>query len=272
MNAAVPLKKIPVLKLVLVIRNKSNQDIANYLSKPGAKVYREQVSLWVNGRGEPTREQAEKIAEFLNWGLEEIWDEAIPTVQKKRAPKEKIGPAKLVDEGALKLGDNAPAPVDAYSVTPLIPKQRRLRLVDDIDPSLELIENIDQGDDQVEIGLYPESVAATQLDRLDPDSELRKIWIPARLRKVQGAKLRAIAVSGYSMNKAGFVPGSIAFFVMKTRHRDGSIAIVEEHGGVTLKRIRGQRAVAESDRSYPEIMLGEDARHVGTVVAIWLPK
>lgn len=262
-----PLRQIPVVNLVYAARRVVNPKLTyEYLAKK-CGVSRPLVSMWFSGARDPNEKQAEILAREMCCELDLIWAKA-GTMEEAmemalESSEEAIGRSSDTAEAVTPVTD---------AIAPLIPKQRRLRLVDDIDPSLELIESIEPGDDQIEIGLYPESVAATQLDRLDPDSELRKIWIPARLRKVQGAKLRAVEVSGYSMNKAGFIPKAIAFFVMKTRHKDGSIAIVEEHGGVTLKRVRGQRAVAESDRVYNDIMLGEDARHVGTVVAIWLPK
>lgn len=260
MNAAVPLKRIPVLKLILVIRNKSVQDLATFMG-----LYREQVSPWVNGRSEPDRSEAQKIANYLKWDLSEIWEDAVPTVTKSRSPKRKVGKAKLVTEDALKLSDPT-----ATTYAP-IEKQRRLRVVEDLDPDLELIEDVSEADDRIEIGVYPESVAATALDRLDPDDEIRKVWAPARLRKLWGAKLRAVEVSGRSMVSAGITPGSIVFWRMSTKHKDGSIAIVEQDGGVTLKRIRGKTAVAESDRKYPNITLGDDARHIGIVIAVHRP-
>lgn len=257
MNAAVPLKKIPVLKLVLVIRNTSNQEIANYLSTPDKKVFREQVSLWVNGREPgPTREQAEKIAEFLKWNLEEIWDEANTTVTAKPSRKKKIGPAKLVDESALKVSEShlriLPAP--DYSLA---------------EQWLDPIRDVSEADERVSIPVWAQDIAASPLDSLDAtDAEL--VWVPSLMRKLYGAKLWAVRIVGRSMVKAGINPGDILFVRRSSSAKDGDIVVAAQDGGVTLKRKRGAQLVPESDE-HAVIDMVEDCRLLGVAHSIYKP-
>lgn len=139
---------------------------------------------------------------------------------------------------------------------------------------LLILEMVEQADDRVEIPVWPESVAATALASNDAAHDQKTVWVPARLAKIHGAKLRAIEVAGRSMVGAGIEPGDIAFArcssdPKKAQHK---IVIAYQDGGMTLKRLHGDVLEAESDRSYPRIQLGDDAQMQGVVVGLHKPK
>lgn len=153
---------------------------------------------------------------------------------------------------------------------------RHLRAVDDyeVDPDLDCISSIRRDDtvDQVAIPIWPESVAATDYASNDATHDSEMAYVPASMKKLYGAKLRAIRVAGRSMVKAGILPGSVLFVRKSSSCKDGDIVIVSDHGGMTVKRRRGQLAVPESDEHFPTLTLGEDAILQGVVHAIYRPR
>lgn len=247
-----PLKKVPVLKLILVIRNKSVQELANFVGNE-----RSQVSTWVNGRDEPNREQAQKIADYLKWDLDEIWEDEPTIVKAKRTPKEKVGRARLVDEGALKVSE------------PASPALYALAEANGLRPVLSLME-ADGMHDQAGIPIWDESVAATSWASNDPTGDVSFAWVPADLWKHHGAELRAITVAGRSMEKAGIDPGDV-LLVRQTsdpRRAQNEIVIAACADGMTVKRLRGRALVAESNLDISPIPVGRDAKLKGVVVGI----
>lgn len=255
MNAAVPLKKIPVLKLVLVIRNKSVQDLANHLG-----LYREQVSPWVNGRDEPDREHAQKIADWLKWDLDEIWDDETPTVTKKRPYKKRVGKAKLVSEDALR----SSSMLDAQA-------ERHLHAVPaiEVDPRLDVLLSV--GADKLRpysVDVFA-SIAAGGLDDRTASREPDPIYVAPEHRKY-----KAVRVDGDSMIGAGIEHRDILLVRTAKTAKDGDIvvALVDNEG--TIKRYRnagGDEVLVPENPKYSKIPLRDPSRVQGVAVAIYKP-
>lgn len=256
MNAAMPLKKIPVIKLVLLIRNRSVQELATHVG-----VARPYVSTWVNGHDEPSRAQAQKIAEYLKWDLDEIWEDAPTVVKKKRASKQKVGKAKLVDESALKMGDPAPAPA-LYA----LPDYTAIEAA-----GLKVIRSITyEGSDAVERVVSPWAMAASDPAELDPDDR-GVVSIPARESTGrQNAPLWPVEVSGESMNR--IIPnGALVFVRRSSRPPQNRIVLATVHGGVTMKWLRGTKLEPDSTDQRSAIDLLEESELIGEVVAVHIP-
>lgn len=259
MNAAMPLKKVPVLKLILVIRNKSVQELANFVGNE-----RSQVSTWVNGRDEPSREQAKKIAQYLKWDLDEIWEDEATVVKKKRGSKEKIGPAKLVDEDALKLTPESIQPITHA------PAERHLRALNaiEVDPQLDTLASIDKQPGAVPVDLY-ESIAAGGLD----DKATEKagvIYVPKSFASCYGLR-----VTGTSMVNAGIDPGDVLIVKLATRAKEGRITVALMEDGATVKRYRllhGEPTLCAEGDGHPNIPASDGFRVQGIPLAIYKPQ
>lgn len=193
---------------------------------------------------------------------------ALGTTPEKLAKGKNLSIDQLKDELRERLLEDEPVATEA-------PARHLTPVADEypLDDALECIASIAQDDaiDQVAIPIWPEEIAATGLASNDPGHGQEQAWVPASMRKIYGAKLRAVRVAGRSMVKAGILPGSVAFLRKSTSSKDGDIIVLQQDGGATLKRRRGKLAVAESDQRYSDIVIGDEGVSQGVVVAVYRP-
>lgn len=245
---ALPLKTIPVLRVLMMVRNVSSAELGRHVGVSGTY-----VNNWLHGKYEPNEEQALKTAEYLRIPLSDFWDE-------EEAPEKKVGKLKRVAE------DHVVKHLAAEA-------DRALPDQYEVHPDLHLLDSIAPADGRIAIPIWQESVAASDFASNDASQDQELAWVPAPMARHHGAKLRAIKCAGRSMVKDGLTPGAV-LLVRKTsdaKRCQGKIVIAAQDGGMTVKRLVGNRLEPNSDESYPTLILGDDATLQGEVVGVYRP-
>lgn len=240
---ALPLKTIPVLRVLMMVRNVSSAELGRHVGVSGTY-----VNNWLHGKYEPNEEQALKTAEYLRIPLSDFWDD------EEAAPEKKVGKLKRVAED--------------HVVKHLVSDPQY-----EVHPDLHLLDSIAPAAGRIAIPIWQEFVAASDFASNDASQDQELAWVPAAMAKHHGAKLRAIKCAGRSMVKDGLTPGAV-LLVRKTsdaKRCQGKIVIAAQDGGMTVKRLLGDRLEPSSDESYPTLILGEDATLQGEVVGIYRP-
>ena len=246
---AVPLKTIPVLRVLMMVRNVSAADLARHIGVSGPY-----VSNWLHGKYEPSKEQALKAAEYLRTPLDDFWEE------EEALPEKKVGKLKRVaEEQVIKhLVPQQPAvPEPDYSAI----EAAKLRVIRSINY---------QGPDAIERVIAPYRLAASDPATLDPDDE-GSVSVPRHeATGRQNAPLWPVRVSGESMNR--IIPnGALVFVRRSSKPPQNRIVLATVQGGVTMKWLRGEKLEPDSTDQSTPIDLLEESDLIGEVVAVHLP-
>lgn len=269
-----PWRTIQLLNVYLKLRDISQEDIRRALKNKGYKLSPAQVSRIVNGGQGARAEYVDVIVDLVGLPKEELWTEVDPEVaiaKIRQAVKE-------VDSG----GKGLPA-VSALDPLPTledIAAVRHLHALPATDYTLAeanglfAIESIDEGDERTyRLPIWPEDVAATAFASNNARHATEFAWLKPSEKRIHGAKLRALRVCGDSMNQAGIDAGDVIFVRMDSdaTKSQGEIAVISQHDGMTVKRVRGSKGVPESTNPvHREVDIDPDAK-LARVVGVHKP-
>lgn len=131
------------------------------------------------------------------------------------------------------------------------------------------VPDITEADDRVSIPIWPERLAASPPASFDASHEAGVAWVPKTMGKIHGAKAWAVEITGDSMSRI-IDPADVLFVRRSSKAKDGDIVIAALDGGVTVKRLEGNKLVPESD-THKTIDMLEDCKLLGVAYAIHKP-